>query len=587
MTSAMTKKAIQYLRWSTLEQGNSDRSSEARQDANTKRVAELHGWEIVERHVDSGRSAFTGENLTKGRLGELTRRLMSGSLDPGEHVLVVEEMDRLSRQPPGVMTAWITPLLFAGLTVCIANTGQTIDRRVMETDFGGFVTLMSSAFANYEFSRKQRERGNASWTKRREAAATGQNLSRHRARGWLRWDDGAKNYVVIPERVSIVEEMFRLRLAGWGKLSIAKLFNERAAEDDRYRPFSTSRTPPKAWTASAIARIVQDPAVTGYVQYTRSPRGAEKRVPIGDPIKVYPPIIDETTFAQANEKRLSNQLRTQGRGRSVSNLLGPLAKCRDCGGTMQPLGSSRIRVNKDGTKSQHYFLYCSRAKMTKGQGCANQRGWTYSKVEQPILDHLLTLAIDDQHFSAGDDAAAKAEGEVVRLQREVTKRQASKKRLLALIADGDDEEAEEAYAVADAALKKAKADLVQAQEVLSAVKGAVSPAEHIVRVQEVRQRMDSDDPDERYQARSLVRAAFQGLIDEIVFDRFDGSVAVHLINDLGGLAIQTDGRTSYLDLVRDGREYGDGETVAGFLRRRAGRTLTTPGKRDNESSNHG
>jgi hypothetical protein len=146
---------------------------------------------------------------------------------------------------------------------------------------------------------------------------------------------------------------------------------------------------------------------------------------------------------------------------------------------------------------------------------------------------------------------------------------------LALIADGDDEEAQEAYSDADKALKRAKADLQAAQEALAAVKGAVSPAEHIVRVQEVRQRMDSDDPDERYEARSLVRAAFQGLIDDIVFDPFDGTVAVHLIDELGGMNIYADGRTTYVDLVRDGKSFSDDEAVTGFLRRRDGRSLTT------------
>ncbi|RDE06807.1 recombinase family protein [Sphingomonas aracearum] len=571
----MDKKAIAVLRWSTLEQGNSDRSSEVRQDANISRMAALHGWPIVERHVDAGRSAFTGENLTKGKLGELTRRFHTGALDPASHVIVVEELDRLSRQSPGVMTAWLTPLLNLGLTIAIANTGQILTRSVMETDFGGFVTMMSSAFSNYEFSRKQRERGNASWNKRREAAASGKNLSRHRARGWLQWDAEKKDYIPIPDRVWLVKDMFRLRLARQGKAMIAKDFNEKAKTNPIYRPWSTSKTPPKAWTASAIARIVQDRAVTGYVQYHRNPRGAEKKVPIGDPIKVYPPVIDEETWARANDMRLTNQLKTQGRGRAVSNLLGPLAKCRSCGGTMQPLGSARTRINKDGSKSQHYFLYCNTAKMTKGVGCTNQRGWTYSKVEQPILDRLLSLAIDDQHFRADDDTTARLEGDVVRLQRMVTDKQASKKRLLVLIADGEDEEAHDAYAAADAALKRVKADLTKAQEALAEAKGAVTPGEHVVRVAEVREKMESDDVDERFEARSLVKAAFQDVIDRIVFDPKNGMVIVSLVQGLGAMHILADGSVGYLDLVRGGKDYGQDETVEGFLRRRDGRNLTT------------
>lgn len=571
----MDKKAIAVLRWSTLEQGNNDRSSEVRQDANISRMAAQHAWPIVERHVDAGRSAFTGENLTKGKLGELTRRFHTGALDPASHVIIVEELDRLSRQSPGVMTAWLTPLLNLGLTIGIANTGQILTRSVMETDFGGFVTMMSSAFSNYEFSRKQRERGNASWNKRRQAAASGQNLSRHRARGWLRWDAEKKNYVPIADRVWLVKEMFRLRLARQGKAMIAKDFNEKAKTNPIYRPWSTSKSPPEAWTASAIARIVQDRAVTGYVQYHRNPRGAEKKVPIGDPSKVYPPVIDNETWARANDMRLTNQLKTQGRGRAVSNLLGPLAKCRECGGTMQPLGSSRIRVNKDGSKSQHYPIYCLTAKMTKGAGCTNQRGWPYRKIETPILDRLLSLAIDDQHFRADDDTTARLEGDVVRLTRMVTDKQASKKRILAIIAGDDDEEAHDAYAAADAALKRVKADLVKAQEALAEAKGAVTPGEHVVRVAEVREKMESDDVDERFEARSLVKAAFQNVIDRIVFDPKNGMVIVSLVQGLGAMHILADGKVGYLDLVRGGKDYGQDETVEGFLRRRDGRNLTT------------
>jgi len=484
-------------------------------------------------------------------------------------------MDRLSRQSPGTMTAWLTPLLTAGLTVCIANTGQIIEGRTMETDFGGFVTLMSSAFSNYEFSRKQRERGNASWTKRREAAATGNNLSRHRSRGWLRWDADAKSYVEIADRVGLVREMFRLRIAGWGKGAIAKRFNELAGADERYCAWSTSKTPPKAWTTAAIARIVQDRAVTGYVQYHRNPRGAEKKVAIGDPIKVYPSVIDDELWARANDTRFADQLRTQGRGRAVSNLLGPLAKCKTCGGTMQPLGSSRIKVNKNGTTSQHYPIYCLTAKMTKGVGCTNQRGWPYRSIETPILERLLSLAIDDQHFRADDDTTGRFEGDVVRLQRAVTDRQASKKRLLAIIAGDDDEEARDAYGVADDALKRAKADLAKAQEALADVKGRVSPGEHVLRVAEVKTKLGSDDVDERYQTRSLVKAAFQNVIDCIVFDPTSGLVTVSLVQGLGAMHILTNGKVGYLDLVRGGRDYGQDETTVGFLRRRDGRNLTT------------
>lgn len=553
----MERSAITYLRWSTLEQGNSDRSSEDRQDINTRRVCEQNGWPIAMRIVDSGRSAYTGTNLTKGELGRLTAKFQSGALSPASHVLVVEELDRLSRQPPGTMTRWLAPLLDSGLWLCIANSGQVIKAETMERDFGGFVTLMSQAFSAHDFSRRQSERGAAAWRKRRQAAASGIGGSRHRARGWLTWDVEQKCYATVPERVWLVREMFRLRLEGYGKGAIAKSFNTLAAEDPRYEPWSTSRTPPKAWTATAIGRIVQDRAVVGYVQYHINPRGADKKVAAGEPVKAYPAIIDEETWARANDRRLENQLRHQGRSRSVSNLLGPLAKCKACGGTMQPLGSARVRVNKDGTRSQHYFLYCQTAKMTSGVQCSNQRGWRYSAIEGPIIERLLELAIDDQHFKSDDEEIARLEGAVILCQAEVNEARASKERILAIIQADDDEEAAGAYRRADERYRQCKMALESSSEQLAIAKGRVPPGEHIIRVAEVRSRMESDNEGERYAARILVKSAFQDIIETIDFDPETGTVAVLLVAGIGAMHIFPDGSTGYLDLVKSGRTYGE------------------------------
>jgi DNA invertase Pin-like site-specific DNA recombinase len=568
------KKAIQYIRWSTLEQGHRDKSSEYRQDGNTRAHAEQQGWEIVERHVDNGRSAYTGANLTKGNLGKLTRRFLSGALDPSEHVIIVDTLDRLSRQSPITMLNWMTPLLAAGLNIRIANTGQNIDHRMMNADMGGFMLVMMSAFSNHSFSVNQSAKGKAAWEKKRNEAATGQRVSRHRARGWLRWDDETKGYVEIPDRVWLIREMFDLRLKGWGKLGIAKHFNELAETDERYRAFSSSVAKhPTRWTASAIARIVQDRGVLGYVQYTRAPRSADRKVPVGEPIKVYPAIIDGGTWARANDGRLSNQLRSRGRNRAVSNLIGRLARCGACGGTMQPFGSSRFRINKDGSKSQHYPFYCVIAKATKGAKCDNQRGWPYAKVEKPILDKLLTMAIDDQHFGADDATTIALEGEVITAQRRVTDAQATKKAILRRIIGDDDQEGNEVYEEADNKLKCAKVVLEKAQAALAEARGRVSPAEHIVRVAEVRERMESYDPDIRFEARSLARAAFQDLIERITFDPVKGHVTVSLVQRLGFMIIR-DGKGAYLDMVKNGRDYGSGDAVEGFLRRRDGGNLT-------------
>lgn len=537
----MTKKAIIYARWSTLEQGNSDRSSEERQIIATTSFCDRQGWEVAGKPlIDSGRSAFTGENLTKGELGKLTKRLLSNAIDLSETILVVEELDRLSRRPPGEMSAWIMPLLASGLTVAIANTGQIVTLKMMNEDFGGFVTLMSQAFSAYEFSRKQRERGNGSWSKRRRSyEEDGIALARMRGRKWLAWNEREMRFDPIPERVAVVEEMFRLRLAGHGKAAITKLFNERAAKgQDEYRVWvSTTKKQPERWTVSAVGRIVQDPAVTGYLQFAHSPRGKD-RTPIGDPVKVFPEIISPETFARANDTRLTNQLRVQGRGRAVSNLLGPLARCGTCDGIMAAMGSARTKVCKDGSTTQHYFLYCQTNKLSKGASCTNARGWPYSKIETPVLDKLMTRAMDDQYFQTDDDLTARLEGRVAILSRQLINQQNASKRILAAIGEDDgDDIGMEAYHASRERITKTKEELGEASSALADAKGQASPAEHVVRVSELREQMQSDDEEERYQARSMVKLALANILDRIVFEPEDGTVWAELIRGLGMVMI--------------------------------------------------
>lgn len=539
------KNVIPYRRWSTLEQGNSDKSSDDRQIANTHAFCREQGWTVTHFDaVDAGKSAYTGANLTKGILGKLTTQLLTGALDPHETVIVVEELDRLSRQPPGRMTAWMQPLLMAGVTFAVSNTRQIVTEASMN-DFGQFVSLMSQAFSGYEFSRRQQNRGNGAWNKRRDAAREGRNIARHRARGWLVWDEATKTYREIDDRVWLVGEAFRLHVEERkGKGEIAKLFNLLAVTDERYRAFSSSKVQPKLWTATAIGRILHDPAVTGFIQYHNNPRGADKKVPVGDPVKVYPEIISPELFARANEKRHVEQLRHKGRGTNISNLLGPIARCSECGGTMQPLGSSRWRVAKDGTRSQHYYLYCQTNKMSRGEACTNARGWPYASIETPILDKLLRLAIDDQHFRTADGEVARLEGNVVRLQRQLEDQQKRAKVMLATIGEDAMDFEREAYETAKRNIRLTMEGLATAQAELGDAKGQVSPAEHIVRVAEVRERMDSDNADERYTARLLTKTALRGIIDEITFfhgaDPWggpEGLVWVELLHGIGNLMI--------------------------------------------------
>ena len=80
-----TMPATIYIRWSS--EAQTGRDSLRRQLESAQRYAEEHRLLIVETIIDEAVSAFSGNHLTKGRLGEFIRRVpawRTGQADPAQ-----------------------------------------------------------------------------------------------------------------------------------------------------------------------------------------------------------------------------------------------------------------------------------------------------------------------------------------------------------------------------------------------------------------------------------------------------------------------------------------------------------------------
>ena len=422
----------------------------------------------------------------------------------------------------------------------VTQTGQVIDRNMLDHDMGGLMMLLITGFGSHKESRKKADRVGAAWQKKRQLAAAGSEVERnHRSPHWI------KNGRLIPERAAIVKRIFDERLAGAGKGLIAKRLNS-----DGKPVFTTTKSAAKIWTPTYVGRVLANRAVLGEWQPHTQPRGGSRKA-VGEPVMLYEPVVDAETFARANDKRAENQRKHQGRGQGLSNLLGTRARCSLCGGQMQALGSSRYRVNIDGSKTRHYFLYCGTAKLAKT--CTNQRGWTYDRVEGPLLDHVLTLAMDDQHFATVDESAP-LEARVYALREECAAVEQRMARLLDMLEDGDDAIIAR-YRARKLELDDARQRLADAEEELEIARGKVSQDEHLRRVAEVRELMDSSDDELRFQARARVKEALGSLVETMRFNPDNGRVYVTLIEGMRVLTIAHDGSVSgNFDLVHPGRE---------------------------------
>src|SRR5437016_3102212 len=113
------RTAVSYSRFSDPKQAQGD--SETRQWADFVAFCKRHGLTPAKDHYsDRGRSGFKGHHRTKGDLGRFEQLVKEGVIPRGT-VLVVEALDRLSRQRPDKALALISSLLEAGIDIGVTR----------------------------------------------------------------------------------------------------------------------------------------------------------------------------------------------------------------------------------------------------------------------------------------------------------------------------------------------------------------------------------------------------------------------------------------------------------------------------------
>ena len=565
-------KAILYSRWSSLEQTGT--TSAPRQLALTERFAASNGWDVVERLTDEGRSAWTGDNLRTGQLGQLLARLEREGAD--DCVLVVEKLDRLSRQPPLVMTGWVQRACAAGLTIATADGAHLIDARRLERDQMTVLAMIFESFRGFAESQAKSERVADAWARKRER---GMPMTR-KCPGWLTIDAGATSYrspantaasyTVIPERAGLVRRIFALTNAGIGKATIARTFNQEGIP-----AWGSGR----GWHASYIQKIVRNPAVIGEFQPHTNPKAGVRR-PAGEPIADYfPAVVSVEEYERANSPRHARVLAQQSPNPLV-NLLTGLTQCTSCGGPMT-MTNKGAETLADGHVVPRRYLKCSSAH--RSAGCAMRVSFAYEVAETAILDALLPLAMDAQHFARGPDVAG-AESALLSARREQANAERLQQVAYSLVEeDSGDAFAADKYRQRRGEVTEAKLRVQRYTEELAKAQRKTSPREHVARVAEVRALMSADDPSEKYEARRLVKLALNDLIGVVQFSgkkkRFTvglaGGVRVLSFDRQGNMALDVDWLE--IDCFVPGIDHGPATeaAISAYARRKAEAATST------------
>lgn len=387
--------AYSYVRFSNDEQKNGD--SLRRQRELSYKWAKLRGIEIDESLDinDLGKSAFHGKNLKDGGLGLFISAIDEGLVVAGAFLLV-ENLDRLSRQEPLKALNLLQSIVNKGVTVVTLSDGIEYTEKSLSSNITYLLISLTTMYRAHQESSVKSERIGAAWKKKKRFDAhTGKPITAM-APGWLHIVDN--KFEIIEDRAAIVRMIFEYatRLGLGQRAIVTKL------KDACIPTFGRKAI----WSETSIRRILQSEAVIGiYQPKSINPDNPKLRENDGDYIDdYYPPIVPKDQFYFAQTLRAQHLIPRGPRGKALGTIFTGIAFCGKCTATMRRKGKS--------TNDVYDRLRCA-----NNCGAAS---WKYEPLEMivlyflenDLLPHVASTKIDRKKLL---ERLSEAEATVTRL----------------------------------------------------------------------------------------------------------------------------------------------------------------------------
>lgn len=488
-------KAYSYVRMSTEQQLRGD--SLRRQLERSREYAKENGLELQEdfRLEDLGVSAFKGANVIDGALGRFLTAVRGG-LIPRDSVLLIESLDRLSRQQVLKSFGVFTEIVSAGITIVTLADGRVY---TADTDFSELILSLAIMSRAHDESQTKSYRGAAAWETKRGKLQ--QLKMTALCPAWLQLTNDRAQFDVIPERAAVVQSIFKDSADGIGSYSIARRLNSA-----NVTPFGRST----GWQTSYVSKLLTSRAVLGEFQPHRLVDG--KRLPEGPPTPNYfPRIVDDELFYKAQRARHQRRTGSSGRkGVNISNLFSQVAKCAYCRGTM-------VYINKGKPPKGGSYLVCDRS--NRGLGCIKVL-WRYDHFEASFLTFIeeMDLASLFSH-SGGSQNDAVAAGALESLKGKISALEEQRERVYSLFIEGRGASDFVAKKIAEidtnlAALALRAADMEK--EVVKFSAAARLQAESKEQIKSLISELRAATGDEVYRLRAQLSARVRAMTNELL-----------------------------------------------------------------------
>ncbi|PMM17519.1 hypothetical protein BCT04_17285 [Vibrio breoganii] len=307
--------AYSYRRFSSKgqEQGDSIR----RQTELAEKYCIEHRLELSNQtYEDLGVSAWTGSNSHEDAgLGQFLKACELKKI-PEDSVLLVESLDRLSREKiMKAMTQLMSITRHIDVVTLVDNRRYTSDM-----DFSDIIIAGATMVRANEESEIKSKRISAVWeAKRRDPK---RSKKTRKCPFWLDVTDDNMDFVVN-EKVEIVREAYRLSAEGLGNMKVAKYLNSKG--------FRTARD--KDWSPANVSVLLKARTVLGEYQPCKVIN--RKAVSQGDPVVDYYPQVIDTELFNKVQICISDRARNIRMGSTSShrNLIRSNGRCM-CGGEL-------------------------------------------------------------------------------------------------------------------------------------------------------------------------------------------------------------------------------------------------------------
>jgi len=382
--------AISYVRFSTIEQLGGD--SIRRQTEATEAYCKRNGLTLTNdyRLRDLGKSAFKGDHRSAtGALGILEKQVAEGKIPKGT-VLIVENLDRLSREDIVSAQLMLLNLINRGIEiVALSDNERRYSKESLAANpFELIISIMVMSRAHEE-SKVKSFRVKESWINRNKLASEGKHIN-IRLPAWL--ESKNKQYVATPAKADVIRRIFKLYLEGFGTQSIAQILIK-----EKVPNIAKSKGGKKLWHPTYIQRILKSKEIIGF--YT----GTTPEVP-----GFFPALVPETDF-YAVQAIIKTRYSYKGQKNNNPHPLSHLLKCDLC-------GESVVRCLGNG---YHYFQ-CHGAQLK----VCNPKTMSIYGTEQALLRVIAsagptTSRLDDQSARQAHQEIQALNGKVGELEEKL------------------------------------------------------------------------------------------------------------------------------------------------------------------------